>query len=101
MREVLRSRKRQCPECLQQTAVVTRRCHCGLRFGSRPVFLSTLSSKVLFFSGALLLGSSLSGTLNAMGFSTLGASRLLIDLGLGTAYYFVVRFVYFLCQRSN
>jgi hypothetical protein len=66
-----------------------------------PDFLSTLPGKVLFFSGAVLLGSSLSETLSALGYQELSFDRMVIDVGFGVAYYFVSRLVFSLFQRRT
>jgi hypothetical protein len=90
-----------CPKC-QQPLATSRycwRCKSLLEFG--PDFLSTLPGKALFVSGAVLLGSSLSETLSALGYQELGIDRLMIDVGLGIGYYFICRFVFSLFQHRT
>jgi hypothetical protein len=67
---------------------------CGARLELRRDFLSTFPSKVLFLSGALLLGSTLSDTLASLGVSEHGVSRPLIDLAIGAGYYFTCRLIF-------
>lgn len=90
-----------CPSC-QQPLASSRycwRCKSLLEFG--PEFLSTQPGKVLFFSGAVLIGSSFSETLSVLGYQELGIDRLMIDVGLGIGYYFICRFVLSLFQHRT
>lgn len=97
----MRRLESQCPKCQQPLATSTYcwRCKSLLEFG--PEFLSTLPGKVLFLSGAVLLGSSLSETLSALGYLELSFDRLMIDVGLGIGYYFICRFVHSLVQHRT
>ena len=89
----------RCPNCQQPlaTSAYCWRCKSLLELG--PDYLSTLPGKVLFFSGAVLLGSSLSETLSALGYQEYSLDRITIDVGFGIAYYFVFRLVLSLFQR--
>jgi hypothetical protein len=70
-------------------------CECrGARLELRRDFLATFPSKVLFLSGALLLGSTLSDTLASLGVSEHGVSRPLIDLAIGAGYYFTCHLIF-------
>jgi len=101
MRETHCSGKQESPECIQKPEVAARCSHCELKQEKSPIFFSTPASKVLFFFGALLVGSSLSGTLTTMGLYALGVDRLLVDIGFGIAYYCLVSFAFSLLQRAN
>jgi len=69
-------------------------CHAPLPAGLPATFLSTFSSKVLFFSVSLLIGSTLPNQLSALGVPMQGSWRLVIDLAIGAGYYFVCRWGY-------
>jgi hypothetical protein len=95
----------QCPRCLgrlEMTVFETHACceFCGEELELRPAFLATFSGKVLFLSGALLLGIALSQALNERGFAEDWASRALIDLAVAAAYYFACRLAYSLFQHA-
>lgn len=65
----------------------------------QPVFLATSTSKLLFFSGALLTGSTMSGVFSSLGFAEQGVDRLAADLVLGVCYYFICRLAFAVFQR--
>ena len=97
----MKCREYSCPKC-QQPLATSRycwRCKSLLEFG--PGFLSTRPGKVLFFLGAVLIGSSFSETLTALGYQELGIDRLTIDVGLGIGYYCICRFVLSLFQHHT
>ena len=74
---------------------------CSSKLEIKPVFLATLSSKALFVSVALLLGSTLSGVLTQMGLNEFGIERLIVDGWLGMAYYYAARFAFSFFQRPT
>ena len=74
---------------------------CGARLELTPAFLSTFPSKVLFVSGAVLLGSTLSDMLTSLGFPEQGVSRPLIDLAIAASYYFTCRLIFFFFQHTE
>jgi len=95
-----------CPRC--QGAVkfalleLTAQCSgCGSALEMKPDFLRTLTSKALFFSGALLLGSTISDMLTSLGFADQGVDRLVADLTIGAGYYFICRLVFSAFQRPE
>lgn len=90
-----------CPACQQPLAANSYCWRCKSLLEFKPEFLSTLPGKVLFFSGAVLLGSSLSETLSALGYQEFSIDRMVIDVGLGIGYYLTSRFVFSLFQRSS
>jgi hypothetical protein len=91
----------QCPKCRRQLELPTYCRYCKSTLELKPDFLSTFPSKVLFFSGALLLGSSLSGILTAAGIYEFGIYRLIVDTGLGAGYYLASRFVFSFFQHPT
>jgi hypothetical protein len=64
-----------------------------------PEFLSTVSGKILFFSGSLLLGSTIADFYSYMGLTDSGVDRLLCDLLAGIAYFLVCRLSFFSIKR--
>lgn len=95
-----------CPRC--QGAVkfslldLTAQCSgCGSALEMKPDFLRTLTSKALFYSGALLLGNTMSDMLTSLGFVDQGIDRLVVDLTIGVGYYFICRLVFSVFQRPE
>ena len=94
-----KSSSKVCPKCRHPLDAMTQCGYCGIKLALKPDFLSTLSSKVLFVSGAFLLGSFLSDTLTAIGLGDFGMGRLLAECMIGAGYYHCFRFVFAYFQQ--
>jgi hypothetical protein len=74
---------------------------CASRLELEPRFLSTTQGLLLFFAGALLLGTSLTDFLTWEGFAERSVQRVLADLLIAGGYYGVWRYVCFRLQHAR
>jgi hypothetical protein len=93
-----------CPLCAASVEFTllgeTTECsQCGRTLTLHPDFLATISGKLLFFSGALLLGSTLCDINASRDFMEPGMGRVVVDLLIGFVYFLLCRFLFFLFQR--
>ena len=72
---------------------------CARSLSLAPAFLATLSEKILFFLGALLLGTTVADIYASIGLVAQGLPRLLADLVVGVGYFGVCRLLFSAFQR--
>lgn len=93
-----------CPRCRRRLAVPwlqfdgTTCSKCGSDLVLKPGQFS-LQIWLLFFSGALLVGSTVSGYLSWLAIPELSIPRMAVDAALAIPYFTVWRYVYFLRQE--